>query len=60
MQILSENSQEESIKVICRSYFVADCKGLLVFQIGRHVDNFSVGLSCGVDEKLEYGIDSSF
>lgn len=60
MQILSENAQEESMKVICRSYFVADCKGLLVFQIGRYVDNLSVGFSCGVDENLEYGMHSSF
>ena len=60
MQIVSGNGEEESMKVICGSYFVADGKGPLAFLGGRHVHNLSLGLSCLVHEYLEYGMHSGF
>ena len=60
MQFVSGNAEQESIKVISGSYFVADRKGPLTFLKGRHVDNFSLGLSCLAHKYLEYGMHSSF
>lgn len=60
MQIVSGNGEQESMKVICGSYFVADREGPLAFLRGRHVHNLSLGLSCLVHEYLEYGMHSSF
>ena len=60
MQIVSGNGEQESMKVICWSYFVADREGPLAFLRGRHVHNLSLGLSCLVHEYLEYGMHSSF
>ena len=60
MQIVSGNAEQESMKVICGSYFVAGREGQLVFLRGRHVHNLSLGLSCLVHEYLEYGMHSSF
>ena len=60
MQIVSGNAEQESMKVICASYFVAGCEGPLAVLRGRHVHNFSLGLSCLVHEYLEYGMHSTF
>jgi hypothetical protein len=60
MQIMSGNAEQESMKVICGSYFVAGREGPLAFLRGRHVHNLSLGLSCLVHEYLEYGMHSSF
>ena len=59
MQILSGNAEQESMKVSCGSYFLTGREGPLVFLRGRHVHNLSLGLSCLVQEYLEYGIHSS-
>ena len=42
---MSGNAEQESMKVICGSYFVADREGPLVFLWGRHVHNLSLALS---------------
>ena len=60
MQIMSGNAEQESMKVICGSYFVAGREGPLAFLRGRHVYNLSLGSSCLVQEYLEYGMHSSF
>ena len=60
MQIVSGNAETDSMKVIYRSYFVADRKGPLAFFGGPHVHNLSLGLSCLAHEYLEYGMHSSF
>ena len=60
MQIVSGNGEQESMKVICGSYFVADREGPLAFLRGLHVHNLSLGLSCLVHKYLEYGMHSSF
>ena len=56
MQIVSGNAEQESMKVICWSYFVAGREGSLAFLKGRHVHNLSLGLSSLVHEYLEYGM----
>ena len=60
MQIVSGNGEQESMKVICGSYFVADRESPLAFLRDRHVHNLSLGLSCMVHEYLECGMHSSF
>ena len=60
MQIVSGKGEQESMKMICGSSFVADREGLLALLRGRHVHNFSVGSRCLVHEYLEYGMHSSF
>ena len=60
MQIRSGNAEQESMKVICGSYFVAGREGPLTFLRGRHVHNLSLGSNCLVHEYLEYGMYSSF
>ena len=60
MQIVSGNAEQESMKVICGSYFVANRESPFVFLRGQHVHNLSLGLSCLVHEYLEYGMHSSF
>ena len=60
MQIVSGNGEQESVKVICGRYFVADREGPLAFLRGRHVHNLSHSLSCLVHEYLQYGMHSSF
>ena len=60
MQIVSGKGEQESMKVICGSYFVADREGPLAFLRGRHGHNLSLSLSCLVHEYLEYGMHSSF
>ena len=60
MQTVSGNGEQESLKVICGSYFVADREGPLAFLQGRHVHNLSLSLSSLVHEYLEYGMHSSF
>ena len=57
---MSGNAEQESMKVICGSYFVAGREGPLAFLRGWHVHNLSLGLSCLVHEYLEYGMHSSF
>ena len=58
MQIVSGNAEQESMKVMCGSYFVADCEGPLVFLRGRHVHNLSLGLSSQAHKYLEYRMHS--
>ena len=60
MQIVSGYAEQESMKVIGGSYFVAGREGPLVVLRGRHVHQLSLGLSCLVHEYLEYGMHSSF
>ena len=60
MQIVSGNAEQESMKVICGSYFVDGHEGPLAFLRGQHVHNLSLDLSCVVHEYLEYGMHSSF
>ena len=52
MQILSGNVVQESMKVICESYFVADSECPLMFLRVPHVHNLSLGLSYLVHEYL--------
>ena len=60
MQIVSGNGEQESMKVICGTYFVAAREGPLAVLRGRHVHNLPLRLSCLVYEYLEYGMHSSF
>ena len=60
MPIMAGNAEQESMKVICGSYFVAGCEGPLAFLRGQHVHNLSLGLSYLVHEYLECGMHSSF
>ena len=60
MQIVSGNAEQESMKVICGSYFVAGREGPLAFLRGRHVHNWSLSLTGLVHEYLEYEMHSSF
>ena len=46
--------------MICRCYFVAGREGPLAILRGQHVHHLSLGLSCLVQEYLEYGMHSSF
>ena len=57
---MSGKAEQESMKVICGSYFVAGRKGPLAFLLVRNVHHLSLGLSCLVHESLEYGMHSSF
>ena len=60
MQIMSGNADQESMKVICGSYFVAGREGPVTFLKGRHVHNLSLGLSILVHDYLAYQMHSSF
>ena len=60
MQIVSGNGVQESMKVICGTYFVADHEAPLAFLRDQHVHNLSLSLNYLVHEYLEYGMHSSF
>jgi len=44
MQIVSANAEQQSLKVIWGSYFVADHKGLFMFIRGCHIYTLVLGI----------------